>query len=281
MTLFGVWLRLLIFAPLALLLSGCFPMDNNSADEEKDPHYLAGKARVSSMDYEGAINCFESALVSNPKSAAAHLELGFLYEEKKGNYASAIYHFERHLELKPASKWAETVKQHVFSCKLELAKTVSFALVSRQVQDDMRRLYAKNTALVERIQVLTNQLAEQALSFSNQLALASKVSMPLPDADPEFTPDPERRSPQDDRRPNFVASRPTVVERQTPPPKVTRPAVSPSSVPRSHVVKPGETLAAISKRYNVKLSALQMANPYVDARRMRAGQVLNIPGSRH
>ena len=31
---------------------------------------------------------------------------------------------------------AETVKQHVFSCTLELAKKVPFALVSLQVQDE-------------------------------------------------------------------------------------------------------------------------------------------------
>ena len=57
------------------------------------------------MDFDGAVAAFENALLSNPKSAAAHLELGLLYEENKSNYAAAIYHYEKHLELGPSRTW--------------------------------------------------------------------------------------------------------------------------------------------------------------------------------
>src|SRR5947208_3003657 len=135
MTLSSVLTRLLTLAWLAVWMSGCGPVSDGPTDEEKDPHFLSGKSRLSSMDYDGAIAAFENALISNPKSASAHFELALLYEEKKTDYAAAIYHFERHLELRPESNMAETVKQHVLACKLELAKTVPFALVNRQVQD--------------------------------------------------------------------------------------------------------------------------------------------------
>ena len=122
------------------------------------------------MNYDGAIAAFENALLSNPKSASAHLELGLLYEEKKANYAAAIYHYQKHLELRPESNMAETVKQHVFSCRLEMAKTVSFLLVSRQVQDEMRRLTATNALLHDQISLLKTQLVDQAAVYNNKLA---------------------------------------------------------------------------------------------------------------
>src|SRR5438105_15889890 len=121
MTVCGVLIRLLWVASLALGLSSCSPWGEGPTDEEKDPHFLTGKSRMGSMDYDGAINAFENALISNPKSAAAHFELGLLYEEKKSNPAAAIYHFEKHLELRPESNMAETVRQHEMNCKLELA----------------------------------------------------------------------------------------------------------------------------------------------------------------
>jgi len=50
-----------------------------------------------------------------------------------------------------------------------------------------------------------------------------------------------------------------------------------SASSRTHVVKPGETMAAVARRYQIRLPALQSANPGVDPKRLRAGQVLNLP----
>jgi LysM repeat protein len=56
------------------------------------------------------------------------------------------------------------------------------------------------------------------------------------------------------------------------------PRVVPSPVSnRLHTIGSGETLAGIARRYNVKLSALQSANPTMDAKRLRPGQALVIP----
>src|SRR5215470_11831920 len=91
---------------LGLVLSGCVPSASQS-DEEKEPHFLAGKSRVNSMDYQGAIESFEKALEVNPRSGAAHFEAGLLYEKYKQDYAAAIYHFDRFLEQRPKSDYAE------------------------------------------------------------------------------------------------------------------------------------------------------------------------------
>jgi LysM repeat protein len=268
MTLRSVLKCLLMLAPLALFVSGCFPMASEVGDEQKDPFYLRGKSRYSAMDYDGAFAAFERALISNPKSAAAHLELGFLCEEKRQNYAAAIYHFQKHLELRPESNMAETVKLHIFACTLELAKKAPFALVSRQVQDEMRRLNATNLFLLEQNSQLKMQMQEQAVAFSNRIAsvmqaAAARSSAPTP-SEPERRPSgPERSSPAVSYTPS----------------RSTAPALS--STPRTHLVRPGDTFASIAKRYNIRLTSLQAANPTVEPRRLKAGQILNLPAPRN
>ena len=45
-----------------------------------------------------------------------------------------------------------------------------------------------------------------------------------------------------------------------------------------HKVKEGETLYLISKQYNVKLSEIMGANPYVNVYDLRIGDEICIPG---
>lgn len=45
-----------------------------------------------------------------------------------------------------------------------------------------------------------------------------------------------------------------------------------------HLVKPGDTLYNISKRYNVTVEAIQAANPSVQGTNIQTGMMLNIPG---
>ena len=95
-------------AALALCLAagGCLPSSSNPLDEQREPHFLTGKSRVNSMDYEGAVEAFEKALEVNPHSASAHFELGLLYENNEQDFAAAIYHFDRFLKLRPNSEYA-------------------------------------------------------------------------------------------------------------------------------------------------------------------------------
>lgn len=45
-----------------------------------------------------------------------------------------------------------------------------------------------------------------------------------------------------------------------------------------HVIKSGETLAVVAKKYGVSVSALTKANPSVDSKRLKIGQKIKIPG---
>ena len=103
-------------------LNGCSSSDQSQLDEEKEPHFVLGKGRVNAMDYQGAIEAFEQSLEANPHSAAAHFELGWLYDEKAPDPAAAIYHYEQYLKLYPNAENAEVIRQRIDGCKQQLAK---------------------------------------------------------------------------------------------------------------------------------------------------------------
>ena len=63
-----------------------------------------------------------------------------------------------------------------------------------------------------------------------------------------------------------------------PPPAATEPS-APATAATVHTVKRGEYLSSISKKYNVKMSAIVAANPGLNPDRVRIGQKLNIPGT--
>ncbi|MGH7972672.1 MAG: tetratricopeptide repeat protein, partial [Limisphaerales bacterium] len=114
---------LLLCGIAALGLSGCFPSPQSQSDEEKEPHFLEGKARVNTLDYKGAIECFEKSLAANPESAAAHIELAWLFDQQEKDPAAAIYHYVKYRQLRPNAPNLDMVKQRELACKQELARS--------------------------------------------------------------------------------------------------------------------------------------------------------------
>src|SRR6266403_3398345 len=113
-----------------LVLAGCLPTSSSQGDEEKEPHFLEGKNRLQAMDYPGAIESFERALEADPRSAAAHFELGLLYDQRETDPATAIYHYNSYLKLHPQGEQAERAKARISACKQELARTIALAPVT-------------------------------------------------------------------------------------------------------------------------------------------------------
>src|SRR5262249_22520644 len=74
----GLW-RCALTLMLGFGLSGCSPTVETQVDEQRSPHFQAGKEKLSALDYQGAIEEFELALEDNPRSALAHYELGVLF----------------------------------------------------------------------------------------------------------------------------------------------------------------------------------------------------------
>ncbi|MEI6779462.1 MAG: LysM peptidoglycan-binding domain-containing protein [Verrucomicrobiota bacterium] len=246
-------------APLllaGLVLSGCLPPA--PGDEEKEPYYMAGKSHVNTMDFKGAVESFEKAIEVNPKSAPAHFELGWLYDQKESDSASAIYHYERYLKLLPNSGRDELIKTRILACKQQLAQTVSLGAWTEKQQHDLEQLVEENKHLHEEVEKLRANPVRQQNS-TNQTAAGSATTPVVP--------------PSVSRQP-VVTGVPL-----SNPPNPGRPAVTPAAIPRTHIVKAGENLNAIARKYGVKLDALLAANPRLNPRRLSVGQVLTIPRS--
>lgn len=238
-------------------MSGCLPSSSNPLDEQREPHFLTGKSRVNSMDYEGAVEAFEKALEVNPHSASAHFELGLLYENNEQDFAAAIYHFDRFLKLRPNSEYAEIVKQRVIACKQELAKSVSLGPLAQNMQRDLERVTDEKRELQRQVE-------------SWQAYYTANGGHPGATNPPAINPQP----------PVAIQPQNPVTAHPTPPPAPKPAPPKPAKTTKvlgTYAVKSGDTLAAIARKYGVKLDALLAANPGLDARHMHVGQTVTIP----
>src|SRR5947199_3910381 len=162
-----VWLTA-IFVLLCLGWSGCSPSGESGLDEEKESNYLVGRSRKSAQNYTGAIEAFEQALEANPRSAAAHLELGLIYYQNvTTHWARAIYHFEKYLELRPRANNADLIRQNLDYCKLALAKEVPYTPNNDLVRKEVERVNRDNTDLRQQVEQLKAQLALRATAATN------------------------------------------------------------------------------------------------------------------
>lgn len=257
------------------MCAGCFPVAESDQSDKKDPHYIRGRKLVNAMDYYGAAEAFEKALAANPRSAAAHLELGILNEERFNNFARAIYHYEKFLELDPNSPQAPNIRPRILACKQELAKTVSLGPVTQPLQKELDRLTTENQQLHQQVQALGAQLAQaQAALASAQRAAppATPAVQPFNRPVDQATGGPAGQQPVGSA--NQRAGRPAKVA------AVRSEVPSPGKgSPRLHLVQSGDTLYSIARRHGVSLNALRQANPGVDARKLKVGQRINLPGS--
>lgn len=247
---------LLLFC--AVSLAGCLPSGQSPLEEENEPHFLAGKTRVNAMDYAGAVEAFEKALEVNPHSASAHLELGWLYDQKESDPAAAIYHYERYLGQRPDAPNAEMVRTRILACKQELARTVSLGPVTQGLQREFEQLAEENKRLREEVQQWHAYQAAHPPPTTNSSGVAQAARRPelLATA-----------------RPQPQASLTGSNLQATPP---TRATGGPTAA-RTHTVRAGETPAAVARKYGVRLEALLAANPKLNPRRLQVGQALIIP----
>jgi LysM repeat protein len=258
------WIRF-AFCALAVLfgaaLGGCAP-GQGQTDEEKEPHFVLGQSRVNAMDYPSAIDAFEESLESNPRSAAAHFELGWLYEEKASDPAAAIYHYKQYLKLNPNAGNADLIKQRIGTCKRQLAADVMGLPSSSAAQQQLEKLADQNRVLQQQVDQLQDAVKQRDAYYASQSAARSN-SAPQNNSIAQQTASPGAG--------NISAQTTTPGQAQT------KPAPPKTARPRTHTVVAGETAVGIARKFRLKLSALEAANPGMNPGRIRAGQVLNLP----
>jgi tetratricopeptide (TPR) repeat protein len=248
-----------IVALLCVVVAGCRHGSQAHSDEQKDPYYLSGKNRLQERDYLGAIQMFEKALDINPRSASAHFELGVLYDQQVNDYPAALYHYQRAVTINSNFISADLARQRIQGCKRELAKSVVHLPTTESLQKEVDALRSENNELKQRLNLWQNYYAGRGITLSN---LQQAASNPVPrTTQTVFLPRKETPS----------------VPAAAPRSNAAGPPRAAAGTKRLHTIVSGDTLASIARRYNVRLPALQSANPHVDARRLRPGQTLVIP----
>lgn len=270
-------LRLRCFALMLVLclgLSGCSPTAETQSAEQNNRHFRAGKEKLAALDYKGAVESFERSLEDNPRSALAHFELGVLFEQHENDYAAALYHYNKALKLRPNDYPAENIRLRVPACKQELVKADSLAVINPGALRETERLRDENTGLRRHIALLQGQLASRPPagppvgSSGGLRAGARESSYSSAAASPSRTNPPVRGD-------LGTAGRGVVAGASDPARSGT---LTPGRM-RTHAVKPGETAFSIARQYQTRTDSLLSANPGLDPKRLRVGQVLNIPAS--
>jgi LysM repeat protein len=265
MSFFGKWSSALLAAGFFAAAGGCSPLDQGPLDEEKEPHFVLGKSRVNAMDYAGAIEAFAESLEANPHSAQAHYQLAMLYENQQyqqSDPAAAIYHYQQYLKYNPKAENADVIAGHITSCKQQLAADVLPLPSTPVATQQLEKLTEENRRLHD-------QLSQWQAYYAAQQA-AAKTNPPTVHNNPAAQPQATSQTPDDVTAAPATTISNTITNQHKPaPPKTSR--------PRTHTIVSGETLAGIARKQGVSLAALEAANPGVNPKKLKAGQIINLP----
>lgn len=297
---------------LALVLgSGCDLLRRGETDERREANFQAGYNQALQGLNDDAIRSYQRALDSNPRSALAHRELGFLLRDKKHDYVTAVYHLRRCQEILASRNDRDakdpTIDDAIRQAQLQLAIEFSSQIGQQQTQSRTDELKRRNAELEATVQRLTQQLAANA---SAQAAFANSpgILKPLPtnaaaqpsapaqnlaansgaNSNPASNPG-ESTKPSTRSAPLQLGGSSTASKGQTgassgkhpttgtPSGGTTGSPATPSKGPKSHTVRSGETPASIARAHGITAQQLMAANRGIDAKRLRVGQTLNLP----
>lgn len=229
----------LFIAVCAVCLVG-WTETSEAPNDEQNPHFQRAHEMINAQDFKGAVAEFEKVLEKNPRSAATHYELGWICENDKiRDYAAAIYHYRKHIELKPDSERAAQIHERIGACRRELANGEYPLPTSQNLQKEADRLNAENLMLKQQLDTLRGQLAMAQLALTNQAIAVANARVGTTSA--------------------------------------TRDPIAQLKVPHSYQIQSGDTISGIASRFKLKISAVLTANPKVRPERLRVGQNINLP----
>lgn len=257
----------------AFLLVGCSYNTSTPQDNRKDPYFMKGMEQNARKEYQAALESFEQALRNNPDNAAAHYELGMIYEVQVRDNISAVYHYQRYLALrKKEGKDDLLIEGRMDNCLQTLMdhsnviprppmyeKEVSDLLKNKQtleasvksLSEAYEKLRAMNEDLRMRLQQQDQALRQAQKQLGTNMALPSiPTTMSMPE---QFT-EAVRRS---------DAS--------------TAQAISSGKI-EIYTIRKGDTFQKIAKNLNVSERKIVELNPNVDSRRLQIGQQIKVPG---
>jgi tetratricopeptide (TPR) repeat protein len=282
----------LVTTALALMLTACMePAETGAVSDDKNPFLKKAENEMQQRNYAPAADYYEKALQLNPASQKAHWAAAMVYEQHLNDFASAIYHYQRFVQLKPETARIKMANEFIERAKYSMATSlpntpVEGASEFKQLQDKTKALQDENDSLHQR-------LTEAEMKLANQPRVTAMTTpMPLDPVtpDPQQVPTTERSTPAVQQK--LAVATPTA----NPPPDTTPPPIaktklapkpSTTGVTRTgtYTVKRGDTLSSIAERFYGDRGAWTMiyrANKSAipDKDRLLTGTVLTIPAKR-
>jgi len=308
-------LSLALFALAALFFAaGCDRVDSMPFTAEVDePGYRRGKELIRQGRNQEALSEFQKVIEKRGllNAPEAHLELGLLYQSHIRDPISAIYHFRKYRELKPSTQQAELVRARIDAAMREFAST----LPGKPLDNPLRS--ADNPEVVQRLQIENEQLKSALARMRVSAGLSAR---PPVDAEGRFTPAAPEETPATEASPisasatdefvvtqspfdaetpafepvttpSFTPTRPAPAQAaviNTPAPRPTQPTQTqtppPATSGRRHVVRQGEGLWTIARRYYGTPTTAQVDGIYTANRDrmssksdLKVGMELRIP----
>lgn len=234
---------------MVILVAGCWFVtgcgrlpEGEMIAEVSEPSFEEGKRLLRQGKQQAALAAFTRVIDARRDGAPeSHLEVGLLYQLEIKDPVSAIYHFRRHLELKPNSPQADLVRQRIDAATRDFARTLPAQPMENQILrndllDVVEQLKRENTRLKDEVALLRNHAAQAGGATRPAVAdLGGGASGPPPRqaavASSPFSSVPLNDAP--------VVARPT------------RPEAAPPAITggKKHTVVKGDTLYNLARRY--------------------------------
>jgi LysM repeat protein len=255
--------RMALAAVLALLLAACADRDaaQRRGEDGRGRPFRRAAAAEAAGDWDAAVAGYELALRHRPNMAAAHLRLAALYRERRQDVPAALYHYRRALELAPESPDREEINDAIDSCEQYIASTTGGETSALAWESDAIREHA--AALQRDLDATRAELARARADLA--AAQAAAAARPSPASQPLRAPAaPPKNSPP------------------VSPASPSRATTAAATLPRTHTVRSGDTLAKIAKTYGTTVDAIYQANRGVmrSPNELRVGVTLAIPPTR-
>jgi tetratricopeptide (TPR) repeat protein len=277
----------LFAAGLLCLIPGCSqPSPIQKVDDEFETvSFKKAKEKFELRDYTGAISLYEEVLRDNPNMAKSHFELGLIYDDKLGDYVSAIYHYRRYLKLRPSGSKAKVVEQWIPRAELAFASMQPNSPI--QSADELARLQKENLKIRADMEELQRNLA----SSQNDVALARQQMTALQAQLEAAQAAAQNAAANAGTQPGAIpadGALPATPAAGQPNPTHGAPAVTAApgrpSDQRIHTVKGGETLWKISASYypgqvpeGIQKILEANKDTLPNAAKLKIGQTLIIP----
>lgn len=278
----------------AFLTAGCDrrSVADAEAAERSDSLFKKASDAETIADYDTAINLYQELVCDKPRMASAQLQLAILLHDRKQDYIGAVYHYNRYLVLQPESEKQSMVQERIKKAEQSLTSslfkrigtsmqgfTEAELMKSKQdLEKELTRVLAENVHANERIQALEQRNTD----LENKITQLQKLREDLGLRDQPATSGGSTAAEIAEARRLAAGntSRATETSIESVRADLNRMMTPTDGKPREYVIKSGDTLFNLSKKFGVSEKALHDANRSrigADASKLKIGQTILIP----